>query len=177
MDSTQIYYIHYGAKSFNPEMNFPIKNQSFPWVKPKGGLWASRINADFGWKDWCKVEEFRDCEIDNSFVFELSKTSNVKRISTTQQLHQLPNLNIDQSYNGIDSYYIDFEKCLETGIDAIELCYYGDEYKSIRHGNLHFALYGWDCDSIVILNPNIVSVINKEDKNELYEAFCGRSGN
>lgn len=34
-------YIHYGATQFNPLLNFPIKNKRC-WVKPKGGLWASR---------------------------------------------------------------------------------------------------------------------------------------
>lgn len=42
-------YIHYGAKQFDPLLNFPIKNEHC-WVKPKGGLWGSRINASFGWK-------------------------------------------------------------------------------------------------------------------------------
>lgn len=37
-------YIHYGAKQFDPLLNFPIKNEHC-WVKPKGGLWGSRINA------------------------------------------------------------------------------------------------------------------------------------
>ncbi len=41
-------------------------------------------------------------------------------------------------------------------IDAIELCWYGDEYQSVANGDLYFELYGWDCDSIVVLNPNAV---------------------
>ena len=53
-------------------------------------------------------------------------------------------------------YLIDFEKCVRLGIDAIELCWYGDEYADIASGDLHFELYGWDCDSIVVLNPNAV---------------------
>lgn len=51
---------------------------------------------------------------------------------------------------------ISFEKCLRAGIDAIELCWYGDEYQSVANGDLYFELYGWDCDSIVVLNPNAV---------------------
>lgn len=34
-------YIHYGATKFDPLLGFPIKNE-YCWVKPKGGLWASR---------------------------------------------------------------------------------------------------------------------------------------
>ena len=47
-------YIHYGATEFDPEKGFPIENNK-GWIKPKGGLWASRINATRGWKDWCEV--------------------------------------------------------------------------------------------------------------------------
>ena len=50
----------------------------------------------------------------------------------------------------------DFEKCIDQGIDAVELCIYGDEYDCDDYFELHNSLYGWDCDSIVILNPNAV---------------------
>ena len=48
-----IKYIHYGSNSFDPIKFHPIKNVPF-YTKPEGGLWASRTNTDFGWKDWCK---------------------------------------------------------------------------------------------------------------------------
>lgn len=119
-------YIHYGSTKFIPTKGFPIKNQEY-FMKPKGGLWASRKNASFGWKDWCKEEDFRDCDI--------AKMEN----------------------DGLAWVYsIDFEKCLHLGIDAIELCWYGDEYRDAASGNLHYELYGWDCDSIVVLNPDAI---------------------
>lgn len=176
MNTKQI-YIHYGAKEFNPAINFPIKNRPYRWNKPYGGLWASRINSSFGWKDWVRRENFiKDCEINNSFMFVLSEVSNVKQISTLDQLFELPKINEDELCSGgLENifcdipeqsqfgHYIDFEKCLNSGIDAIELCWYGNEYKYIRHGDLHFALFGWDCDSIVILNPDILQIIDKEE--------------
>lgn len=51
---------------------------------------------------------------------------------------------------------IDFEECVRQGYDAIELCWYGDEYKDKKADNMYFGLYGWDCDSIIILNPSVV---------------------
>lgn len=51
---------------------------------------------------------------------------------------------------------IDFEKCLRIGIDAIELCWYGEEFEKVASDDLYFELYGWDCDSIVVLNPDAV---------------------
>ena len=74
-------YIHYGATRFNPLLNFPIKNE-LCWVKPKGGLWASRKNASFGWKNWCTIEEFRECSEDCSFEFVMKDESKIAIIST-----------------------------------------------------------------------------------------------
>lgn len=51
---------------------------------------------------------------------------------------------------------IDFEECVRQGYDAIELCWYGSEYKDKKADDMYFGLYGWDCDSIVILNPSVV---------------------
>lgn len=51
---------------------------------------------------------------------------------------------------------IDFVECLRRGIDAVELCWYGEEYQDQRADDLYLALYGWDCDSIVALNPDAV---------------------
>lgn len=145
-------YIHYGAKQFDPLLNFPIKNEHC-WVKPEGGLWASRINASFGWKDWCAREEFRDCKDDCSFKFVMRDENKIAVISTLAQLRRLPHIE-----NSIirSSYLIDFEKCLRIGIDAIELCWYGEEFEKVASGDLYFELYGWDCDSIVVLNPDAV---------------------
>lgn len=50
--------------------------------------------------------------------------------------------------------YLDFEKLLSQSIDGIEVNISSDR-------NLYMTLYGWDCDSILIMNPNIICV--KED--------------
>lgn len=153
-------YIHYGSTQFNPAKGFPIKNEA-NWSKPIGGLWASRKNATFGWKEWCAAEEFRECTDDNSFDFVIKDGFNVATVSNLLQLQPLPRIETTLPVFGSpirDShiYNIDFEKCVQTGIDAIELCWYGDEFGSNWGYDLHFALLGWDCDSIVVLNPHAV---------------------
>lgn len=145
-------YIHYGATKFDPLLGFPIKNE-YCWVKPEGGLWASRTNASFGWKDWCAREEFRECTEDCSFEFVIKDESRIATISTLQQLRRLPRI---ENSRLASSYLIDFEKCLRLGIDAIELCWYGEEFANVASGDLYFELYGWDCDSIVVLNPDVI---------------------
>lgn len=42
-------YIHYGADAFDPSHGFPVVNTKYSWVKPHGGLWASRKRASYGW--------------------------------------------------------------------------------------------------------------------------------
>jgi len=145
-------YIHYGSTRFDPTKNFSVRNIKW-FTKPKGGLWASRKNATFGWKDWCAEEDFRECNSANSFEFVIKEGAKVITINTVEQLKKLPQVEDPSNM----WYCIDFEKCVELGIDAIELCWYGDEYKDITSGDLYHELYGWDCDSIVIFNPNIVA--------------------
>ena len=48
---------------------------------------------------------------------------------------------------------IDFEKMLNDGVDAVEL--HLMDKGNLNHG-LFFALYGWLCDSILIMNPKII---------------------
>lgn len=150
-------YVHYGSTAFDSTKGFPIKNEP-GWVKPKGGLWASRLNANFGWKEWCEVEHFSHSNFKESFQFVMRNGSNVVVIKTLDDLKKLPIQNgCDfEERSMVSHYWIDFEKCLELGIDAIELCIYGDEYEDSEYFPLHFTLYGWDCDSIVVLNPNAI---------------------
>lgn len=76
MSDTVIKYVHYGHTAFKPELFMEIKNQEM-FVKPKGGLWASPIQSKFGWKDWCKSENFRVCNDENSFTFSIKENANI----------------------------------------------------------------------------------------------------
>ena len=78
-------YVHYGSTFFEPSRNFPISNHR-NWSKPFGGLWASRQDATFGWKDWCEREEFRECDENNSFKFQLCDNSKVAIIHCMKDL-------------------------------------------------------------------------------------------
>ena len=46
------------TNSFKKEKIKPIKNE-LNFTKPIGGLWASNINAEYGWKKWCDHNEFK----------------------------------------------------------------------------------------------------------------------
>ena len=168
-------YIHYGASEFDPNIGFPIKNIPGGHVKPIGGFWACQVDSEDDWEDWCGRERF-PFDDSKSIKFKLTPNANVVYLRTYKDLKQLPEVTpyyLPMSRCKIH-YLIDFEKCVEQGIDAIELQYFGYDWVQTKEeeddgeeyiwGNKQLGqiLNGWDCDSIVILNPNIVEVI-KED--------------
>lgn len=140
-------YIHYGHTKFDKSMFTKIKNVDCS-TKPKGGLWASDVEAEHGWKDWCEVEEFRDCKEDDSFSFVLSDSAKVLYINSVDDLKVLPKADDKFGMNFSSWILLDFEKLAET-YDAVEVSISSDF-------DLYYQLYGWDCDSIVIMNPDIV---------------------
>lgn len=136
-------YIHYGHKHFELNEFEPIRNiELFP--KPLGGFWASPVDAEYGWKDWNEAEQFRECAEENSFKFQLKQSAKVLYIKTVDDLSGLP-----KAQDGFgDLVILDFEKLAEQ-YDAIEVTIGFDR-------DLYYALYGWDCDSILIMDPDVV---------------------
>ena len=163
-------YIHYGHDHFDRNLFKKPTNYGHLFTKPDGGLWASRIGCAYGWKDYCHDSYFQ-LEMHNSFTFTLSDNANVVYLYDVEDLLDLPfdiekirreypllkntivyDRFIEDATKGVikyklQKYYIDFEKCIENGVDAIEIC---------DITNLYYPLYGWDCESIIILNPDIV---------------------
>mgnify|MGYP001623704021 CR=1 FL=1 len=142
-------YIHYGHKHFDPNSFVEIKNTM--WNKPAGGLWASDINAKYGWKSWCEDENFCECNKENSFCFKLKEKSRILTINSHNDLFQLPLESGVHEYINRLCLCIDFEK-LAREYDAIELLLSEDR-------RLYYDLYGWDCDSILILNKDCIEEI------------------
>lgn len=112
-----------------------------------GGLWASRIDAEFGWKDWCKDEKFNLDSFNVNFKFKIKPDS---RVLVIRNISDIEKYLSHKLYHNIICN-IDFEKIISDGYDAIELIH-GDNYME-----LHFGVFNaWDCDSIVILNKDII---------------------
>lgn len=139
-------YIHYGHKNFDRNLFVPIANRK-DFAKPIGGLWASATDAEYGWKDWCKDSNFCECKEENSFKFILSDNARVLKINTISDTKYLPKA--DSTLKYCMWICLDFEK-LKDEYDAIEIDISGD--------GIYFGLYGWDCDSILIMNPDVVII-------------------
>lgn len=145
-------YIHYGGSEFSKEIFNPVKNSNFIFTKPAGGLWASDVNAEFGWIDWCRAEGYRVSRLVESFAFNISDDAKVLLIDSISKLESLPTIGRENPFGSVfgirNTEYIDFEKLAEE-YDAMEVLITSDP-------DLYYALYGWDCDSILIMNPAIV---------------------
>ena len=148
---TMTKYIHYGSPSFQPDKFQPIKNYEWGAVKPIGGMWASPIDAEWGWKQWCEAEEFWLDKLNISFELNLSDDARICHLKSVDDLKKLPER---QGLFKSTWYCIDFEKAMDK-YDAIEL-HLSEEVEDDWLGSLYFKLYGWDCDSILIMNPNII---------------------
>jgi hypothetical protein len=137
--------IHYGAKKYIESSIKPISNEN--WVKPKGGLWTSPVDSNWGWKDWCEGAEFRQCHESNSFKLKFNPDTKIILIDSLKDLIELPLLDI--GLGSIKREYPDFS-FLSTMCDAIWLTEKG---QGETHLTYPISLYGWDCESVLIMNP------------------------
>lgn len=142
--NAQIEYIHYGSTVFLPGAVAPIRNTKM-MPKPQGGLWGTRADSEFGWKEWCEEQGFRQCHEAQAFRFTLRPDARVLLITDADNLVDLPHVEgpLTTRWDCLD-----FEK-LATEYDAIEVLITEDF-------RLNQRLYGWDCDSILIINPEVV---------------------
>jgi hypothetical protein len=149
--------IHYGKDLFTSSKFQPIKNQ--PWKnKPRGGFWASPVDCDRSWKEFISDIRMNDSDdeyFQRNFVFAYTGTFLIIRGAL-----DLGNLPWRQPYNKTKGCKIpagtglvlDFEQLKANGIDAILYYETGEAYDWMYKYNKD--LYGWDCTSVLILNPN-----------------------
>ena len=149
--------------NFKPIKNVPGRN------KPDGGLWASPVDGDGDtWAAWCEREGFRHHEDDDFFEFKLADNARVLKIASIADAKKIPmqwdnpecvnhslgrwllrDKEIFEDTNWWDGWKPDFEKLSER-YDAIEYICNHETYN---------ALLGWDVDSLLVLNPNVIIII------------------
>ncbi len=146
-------YVVCGSDHFDRNIFMPIKNEPYLWAKPRGGMWSSPVDSDNTWEDWCQGNGFRLEKLDKQFRFVLAEGSKMLKIKSNKDLDELYSQGYSRSefdqypYLHDDMYYLDFEKILANGYDAIQVTITDETY---------WSLYGWDCDSLLVLNPDCV---------------------
>ena len=139
-------YIHYGTDRFD-------KNHAKAPRTPRkpSGFWASPIDAEYGWIDFSisGMPENLDFIAEGPYlIFHLKEGTRVLDIRSPEDIE--PYL--------IAPGEIDHEK-LEEDYDALELHLSGENWDQLYYDK---TFYGWDCDSIVIWNPECI--IEDKDK-------------
>lgn len=147
----QLDLIHYGTNKFKPEKIKPVFDAH--WIKPRGGgFWASPVDAEWGWKQWCLAEQFHVEQLSQHIL--LTFRGNVLTIDSVKDLDLLSWNETPETIMG--NHGIQFAAMLRAGIDAIHLTTKGQD--ATRHSRPK-NLYGWDCESVLIMNPETLTEV------------------
>lgn len=151
-------YIHYGDDTFIPEKVKGKASEHMVHInKPPFGLWASPVDAEYGWKDWCQDEEFNLESFNEHFVFTLKDDAKILKINSFKDWNEvlLNTKSLTKSIMGSRTIqekqkiwdYIckNYDGMLLILSNTTDLAY-------------HMEFSAWDCDSIVIFNPDIVII-------------------
>lgn len=141
--------------------------------KPKQAWWGSPIDAKFGWKEWCEAEDWIPGDVDpeiyfnddNKILWTLEESSKILYLDTVYDLDTFVKLkyivlDVYDEYDNyrcdlkilVNHYKWDFKKILDDGYTAIELT-----NGNIGHyftSEVECLINGWDCESIVVLDPS-----------------------
>jgi len=118
--------------------------------KAKGGLWTSPVGSRHSWRHWCRSEHFRIDELKHRVQLVIDETDLivVDNEADLTRLHfkaRYPNLPLISSYP-------DYEKITKTHT-GIWLTTEGQwRTRLIFPCNL----YGWDCETILILRDEAI---------------------
>lgn len=137
--------IHYGASQYKPELFESISDRVYR-NKPHGGLWTSPIGSEWGWKDWSEQNDYGD--LSEHFVVKF--TGSMITIDSYKDMLEMPWV----SHSGRD--FISFQSYCPGYFeyDAIHLTEKGEEETRLSYPK---DLYGWDCETVLILNPESIS--------------------
>jgi hypothetical protein len=162
-----IEYIHYGNNVYDP--NKVIQNkQGYIGSKPDKGLWGSRINAKWGWKDWCKSEGYSQrFGLKFGFKFRLKSSARIFVINSLSDYLRMPEkylISYQEQFDDKKYICIDWEK-LSIDYDGLLLTY--DGYCEIsdlldipeRDGIYRKSFNSWDCETLLVFSLDCISDI------------------
>ena len=145
-------YIHYGSAAFDSTRFTSVRNKEFPFVKPEvgTGLWASPVDAEYGWKEAATDMGFFEDRAgsDKHFIFELAPHTRILTINSLADLMPLP-IVISRYATGGE---FDFE-AIAKEYDVMYLTTQGQTATRMSHPR---NLYGWDCECILVLNQGVI---------------------
>lgn len=150
MNLTALHLRHHGASKYDASKFLPIRNSIYR-RKPIGGLWTSPINSEYGWRQWCEDQNFSTGPLDEFFDIEFA--GRVYVIDQLKDLLNAPLVRYTSPYGLVSVQSIDFEQLINQGYDAIHLTTKGQIETRFSEP---INLYGWDCESVLIMNEKSI---------------------
>lgn len=159
-------YVTYWSKSrppFDPKKIEIILGDPFQnFSKPQCAFWGSPVNSNFGWKEWCECEEFGDYDWDSPIYFRLKTNSTILKIDIDDLREEVLGRYVTKDkyapFNSMFENRLDFNKIVEDEIDAVQLMD-GSLGHYFMANAYEFMFNTWDCESIVVLNKNVIEFV------------------
>jgi len=152
-------HIVIGKKELSKEEFKPAINNSHS-NKPRGGLWVSPYYPDreyiSGWHEWCS-SEMEHWLSNDSVVLELKDDAKIFTINSQEDLIEfikIVGIAEDELTSKLGLKFLtypDFEKVSQM-FDAVYLTEEGQWSTRFSGNGCDYNLYGWDCESLLILN-------------------------
>lgn len=158
-------YRHYGHSKFDKSLFCPISNREFS-NKPYGGLWSCPTkDVDIDWKTWSEGNDFSLDRLKEHFDFKIKDSAKILEIKDIKDLDKLPRIRNERiktllEFDRMNSD-IDFEE-LAKDYDGIMVWMYRStdiSYETKLFDGMYYRLYGWDVDTLVVFNPDIIEEI------------------
>lgn len=146
-------YIHWGSDKFDRNKFTSVKNISY-LNKPMGGLWASPVTADYGWSSWNNDNEFEQYNDDEYFVFRLTDNAKILNITNNEEVQEVLDKYAREEteiMSIMEKKFVDYEK-LVRDYDAVNF---------VENSDTHWPFYGWDCDTLLVMNADVISPQDK----------------
>lgn len=129
--------------------------------KPTRCLWGSPIDSKYGWKEWCLYENYWDESMftdDNTILWTFTPHSTILSIK-----------DYDDILRCVSEGYIYKDNCNYPTLNFVKIFYEGYSAIELLDSNIGNGLreyervfYGWDCESIVVLDPSKIFQIDKD---------------
>jgi len=117
--------------------------------KPNGALYTSPVDSIYGWKDWCDENEYSRGKL--RVVMEVLEIG----IVVIDSIDDLEKLAWERDENAPTLKHINWPKMHADGANAIWLTAKGE--METRWCDPYRNLYGWDCETLAILDRKIIS--------------------
>ena len=158
-------YRHYGSNKFDRKLlessfNSEIKRKYDRMEWKPFGLWGSPVECNaYTWEEWCLGEDFHIEKLSSHFNFTLKKSARIlKIINVEDAFPYIYRGNLSKLWNNFEDWRYSIGAKLNLNLiykefDAMEVSY----SKTSDFSALRYSVFNtWDCDSIVVWNPNMI---------------------